>query len=237
MTAPMYSRYAKEYSEAIKDNVFNAHLERPSMLSLLPELRGKTVLDLGCGPGIYTEYFLSQGADVTAIDISSQMVDMVLEKTGHCIRAYRQDLSHGLPQEQGRSYDLVVCPLTVHYLEDLLPLFRDIRRVLKSGGAFVFSTHHPMVDFESSVSGNYFERELLTEEWDTIGKPVPVSFYRRSLTELFEAISQAGLYVSHFFEGKPAVSMNDISPELYKHLLKNPNFMFLDCRVKTQQSV
>ncbi|KEI71892.1 class I SAM-dependent DNA methyltransferase [Endozoicomonas elysicola] len=230
MSAPMYSQYANEYAQAITNNVYNALLERPSMLAMLPELQGKSILDLGCGPGAYVEHFLSQGARVTASDVSPEMVQIVQKKFGDQVTAYVADLSHGLPDEQDSSYDLIVCPLTIHYIEDLSPLFNDARRVLNGGGSFFFSTHHPIVDFEVSPSGNYFSRELIIEEWDTIGHPVQVQFYRRSLTELFNAIANAGLYVAALSEGCPAEAMKDISPESYNHLLNNPNFLFVECK-------
>ena len=87
-----------------------------------------------------------------------------------------------------------------------------------------------MVDFESSPSGNYFSRELVTEEWNTIGKPVQVQFYRRPMSEMFAAIANAGLYVSSLSEGAPSEEMKDLSPENYEYLSNNPNFIFLECR-------
>lgn len=54
MPAPLYTTHAEAYAEAIRDNVHNALLERPTMLSMLPLFRGKQVLDLGCGPGVPT---------------------------------------------------------------------------------------------------------------------------------------------------------------------------------------
>ena len=144
--------------------------------------------------------------------------------------AYVADLSLGLPKELDQFYDLVVCPLTVHYFEDMSCFLSNVKRVLKSDGTFYFSTHHPMVDFQSSPSGNYFSREHITEEWDTIGQPVQVQFYRRSLTELFASIARAGMHVSALSEGAPSEEMKTISPEHYERLSRNPNFIFMECK-------
>ena len=230
MPALMYTLHAQEYAKAISDNVFNAHLERHSMLALMPELKGKTVLDLGCGPGVYAEYFIKQGAKVTACDISEEMIGITKSKLGDELKAYVADLAQGLPEEADNSYDLVVCPLTIHYLNDLGLLFREVQRVLKKDGSFFFSTHHPMVDFEASPSGHYFQRELIIEEWDTVGKPVQVQFYRRPLTELFNVIASSGLFVARLNEGTPSEKMREMAPEHYERLSKNPNFIFLECK-------
>ncbi len=158
------------------------------------------------------------------------MVAMVKRKFGERITAYDQDASLGLIKEETESADLVIAPLMVHYIDELLPLFIDITRVLKHGGSFVFSTHHPFVDFESSISGNYFERELVSEVWDTIGEPVEVQFYRRSLTELMQVIMDSGLVVTHLSEGKVSEKVKAISEEKYEYLSKNPNFIFIKCQ-------
>lgn len=226
----MYSKFAHDYAVAIQNNISNAHFERPSLQAMLPSLTNKDVLDLGCGPGVYAEYLLENNARVTAIDASSEMIDIVKKKLGVKLNAYTQDLSLGLPGEKDNSYDLVICPLTIHYIEDLSLLFKDIKRVLKKDGCFIFSTHHPLADLSLSISGNYFERELVTDTWDTIGRPVEVRFYRRSLTEIFEFISNAKLCVVELSEGKPTEAAKVIQIEDYDYLSKNSNFIFIKCQ-------
>ena len=105
----------------------------------------------------------------------------------------------------------------------------DVERVLKKDGSFYFSTHHPMVDYQSSPSGNYYTRELLKQDWRTTGQPVQVQFYRRSLTELFGAISSAGLCVVSLSEGAPAEVLKEIAPDSYEHLSRKPAFLFIQC--------
>ena len=98
----------------------------------------KTVLDLGCGPGIYAKIFIEQGANVTAVDASEDMVSITKNKLQDTVDAYRQDLSHGLPKERDGTFDVVVCPLMIHYLEDLTLLFSDISRRLEKQWYFLY---------------------------------------------------------------------------------------------------
>ncbi|CAM3778913.1 class I SAM-dependent DNA methyltransferase [Parendozoicomonas haliclonae] len=231
MKSAMYSEYAEQYDQAVQDNIYNAHFERPSLQALLPEIRGLNVLDLGCGTGVYAQYLLDQGADaVTCIDYSEAMVDLVRSKLGEKVTAYAQDISLGLPQEETGSYDLIICPLVLHYLEDLNPLFQDVYRVLKPGGVMVFSMHHPLADFEYSQTGNYFDRELVTQEWDTVGKPLEVKFYRRSLSELTDAITSSGLVITRISEGQVSDKVKELSESAYNFLSRNPNFIFVRCQ-------
>jgi len=229
MLNPMYSEHADEYAAAIRDNSYNAHYERPSLLALLPALQDKAVIDLGCGPGVYSEYLLSQGARVTAVDRSEQMVEIVKEKLGERIHCYQQDLAAGLPLEADAAYDLAICPLAIHYLEDLSPLFRDVKRILKPGGLFVFSTHHPFVDYQLSPTGNYFLQEKIVDEWETLGRPIRVEYFRRSLSQIVQPLTDAGFSVLELTEGKPAAGMSQTAPESFRKLSTEPGFLFLKC--------
>ncbi|WP_413111766.1 class I SAM-dependent methyltransferase [Thaumasiovibrio sp. DFM-14] len=236
MKSDMYSVFASKYDNVIQDNIYNANLERPTLQAMLPALLDLDVIDLGCGSGVYTQYLLAHGAHkVTCIDYAEEMVQLVKEKAEQAgvsekVVAYAQDLSHGIPHEPNASADLIISPLMVHYLKDLRPLFSNVYRVLKTGGTFVFSTHHPFADFECSKSGNYFERELVQEEWDTVGEPVQVTFYRRSLTEITNALTQNGLVITQVSEGEVSDKVKEIDPERYEHLSKNPNFIFFKCQ-------
>ncbi|TIH15323.1 class I SAM-dependent methyltransferase [Marinifilum sp. JC120] len=230
MKNSLYTEHAHQYSEAIKKNIYNARFERPTLQSMMPDLKGKSVLDLGCASGEHSRHLLENGANVTAIDISQKMIDLIQRRFTDSLRCYAHDISSGLPDELDASFDLVISALTIHYINDLNPLFSDIGRVLKKDGRFLFSTHHPVLDFQASVSGNYFEKELITEKWDVIGDPVEVSFYRRPLTELLAAITQAGLCVTGLNEGKPQHEIQDVNPATYKRLSTKPSFLFIECR-------
>lgn len=231
MKSELYSKHAQQYDSVVQDNIYNAYLERPSLQALLDNTYGLDVLDLGCGSGVYAQYFLSQGVkSVTCVDFSKEMIELVKSKFGEKVNSYVQDLSQGLPNESNSSADVVVCPLVLHYLKDLNLLFKEVFRVLKPGGYMVFSTHHPFADFDCTISGNYFEREYITQQWDTVGEAVTVNFYRRSLTEISNAITANGLVISQISEGKVSEKAKKISLETYLHLANNPNFIFIKCQ-------
>ncbi len=227
----MYTKYAKQYAEAVKNNIFNAQFERPSTLALLDDLKGLDVLDLGCGSGEYAEWILNQSVNkLTCLDVSHEMIAIVNQRFPNQVHAYQADLANGLPKEVDQSADVIICPLVLHYLDDLTFFFKEIRRVLKPNGYLVFSTHHPFADFECSQSGNYFEREIVEEEWDTIGHPISVCFYRRSLAEICNAITSSGLVIAAISEGQVQEAAKKLSEETYNHLKNKPNFIFLRCR-------
>ncbi|MEZ9834482.1 class I SAM-dependent methyltransferase [Vibrio breoganii] len=228
MSNPMYTKFADQYASVVQNNIYNALLERPSILALMEVKPQQKILDLGCGSGEHAKEIQAKGGIVTCVDLSEEMVELA-KSNATPFHAYAQDLSEGLPSEDDSIYDWVIAPLVIHYLEDLTSLFKEVKRVLKPGGRFLFSTHHPMNDSESSPSGNYFAIERITEEWNTIGEPVEVSFYRRSLQDLFGSIFAAGFLVSAVSEGTPSPAIADISPETYERLSKNPSFIYISC--------
>ena len=230
MKSKMYSEFNRDYDKVIQDNAYNAHYERPSLQALLPELKDKNVLDIGCGSGIYAEYLIEHGASVTAVDASTEMIELFKERLAEKATAYVHDLNLPLVNEADESYDLIIAPLMIHYIKDINRLFKDLSRVLKTGGEFIFSTHHPAVDFQSSPSGDYFQCELITEEWDTVGRPVEVSFYRRPLSDFFAALSAVGFAVLELSEGKPTEQLREESPEAYERIATKPNFIFVKAK-------
>lgn len=230
MKNPLYNEYASEYARVIKDNAFNANFERPTFISMLPDLKGKTILDLGCGPGENFKFFLKEKcSQISAVDLSHAMVDIVKERYGANVKVYRQNLNMGLPKEKDSSYNLVVSSLAIHYIKNLKFLFKEVYRVLKKKGFFIFSTHHPLLDIRYSDSENYFNTEVLTQKWGTIGKPVEVSFYRRPLSVISNALTAAGFHITSISEGSPTNKFKSISEEEYKIVTTKPFFLFLKC--------
>ena len=67
-----YDEVAEKYAEDTDINAFNASYERPAMLSLLPDVKGMSVLDAGCGSGFYTEWLVSHGAHLSKKRILSE---------------------------------------------------------------------------------------------------------------------------------------------------------------------
>ena len=74
MTSQTYDDIAEQYRDS-KLLPFRYAIERYTVFRLLGDLRGKTVLDLACGDGIYTRQFKRAGAaSVTGVDVSSEMI-------------------------------------------------------------------------------------------------------------------------------------------------------------------
>jgi len=170
------------------------------------------------------------GARVTAVDVSPAMVELAARRLGKSAQVLHLDLAkQPLPFEES-SFDLIVCSLTIHYIFDLRALFSEFHRVLNAGGHLVFSTHHPWVDYNSHPEGNYYNVELVEEEWNTVGRLVKVRFYRRPISELFGPLLSSGFAIEAVGEGNPTQECKEKHPKAFERLSTKPGFLFVRAR-------
>ncbi len=118
--------------------------EWPALRALLPDLRGLTVLDLGCGFGWFCRWGRQQGAaHVVGIDVSERMLARARTTTQDPAITYtRADMEHLALSPA--SFNLVYSSLALHYIEDLNRLLSAVYRSLVPGGSVVFSVEHPI---------------------------------------------------------------------------------------------
>lgn len=127
-----------------KPFVLNRVLEQPALLSLLPPMTGKRVIDMGCGCGELCRQAAGQGAvQVIGVDISERMLAEALAAGGQPAIEYVHEAIEDFRYE-GEPVDVVVSSLTLHYVKDYARLVGAVLRWLAPGGVFVFSIEHPM---------------------------------------------------------------------------------------------
>jgi SAM-dependent methyltransferase len=118
--------------------------EWPAFQRLLPSLRGKRVLDLGCGLGYFAREARARGASqAIGVDLSERMLQEARGKTDDPAITYlRASLDTFEPAPA--SFDLVVSSLALHYIADYPSLVRRVAACLVPGGRFAFSVEHPI---------------------------------------------------------------------------------------------
>ena len=223
--AGAFEREAKAYAAADDAKLFHAHYERPAVTALLPPLAGLAVLDAGCGPGWYTQYLTERHAKVVAVDASAKMVAITRARAKGRAEVLKADLRRPLPFSPA-SFDLVMCSLVLHYLENWEDVFGELARVLRPGGLFLLSLPHPFADFQDFGLDSYMETKRLTVE-KSVG---PVTLYVRPVSALTEALAGAGFVVERLLEPLPTAQFERAEPELFERLSKMPGFLVVRAR-------
>lgn len=222
-----FNRLAGAYEKTVDtQDLYNIEYERPAMLAEIAEtLEGKTVLDAGCAAGWYTQKLSGRGARVTAIDVSPEMVEAARRRVGDQAEVFCMDLEKPLPFPDS-SFDYIVSSLTLHYLKEWEPTFKEFQRILKPDGVFLFSVHHPFTDLKLSQNADYFAVELLKDQWEKEGQLYDVVFYRRSLSEIM-AETLNHFAIEKIVEPKPTSSFKELDPAGYERLMRAPNFLII----------
>ena len=121
------------------------HAINPLRLGFILEktaLKGKKIVDVGCGGGILSESLAQQGADVTGIDMSEAPLNVAklhLYESELEVN-YSQVTPEQLAEEQAGQYDVVTCMEMLEHVPDPASVVDACQRLVKPGGWVFFST-------------------------------------------------------------------------------------------------
>jgi len=223
-----------------KDGNLNDLLEQPAMAGLLPDLSGKSVLDLGCGYGRNCLDFVRRGAArVVGLDISEKMLAVAERESCDTKISYLR-MSMAQLQRLAGTFDFVYSSLAFHYVEDFPKLANDIYGLLNPGGRLLFSQEHPIITATIDGKGGFNRKR---------GKPVSYTFsnynqggrreshwivdgvvkYHRPMGALLTALAKAGFVIEEVCEPVPEGWAVEKQPALMKEYLK-PNFLIVKAR-------
>lgn len=103
----------------------------------------KTILDLGCGIGVFSKDFSNKAKRVVGIDISEKCIDYAKSKnSSHNIDYFTMDINNlNLIKEK---FDIVFSDMVFNYIEDYNKLLLNIYELLNEDGIVVFSQVHPI---------------------------------------------------------------------------------------------
>ena len=220
-----YEKLAERYNALIDHKPHNAYYDRPNTLGLLPEVKGKNILDAACGPGKYAEILLSKGAAVTGFDISPKMIALARARNNGRGNFFVHDMSEPFEMFADEQFDIIVCALALAYIQDWTLTMQEFCRVLKPKGILVISTDHPFFDYTFFRSTQYFAVENVRCVWKGFGIPVEINTYRRPLSEYLLPLTDNGFYIDKLIEPKPTKEFEKLDPRHFKELNEFPSFM------------
>jgi malonyl-CoA O-methyltransferase len=201
-----YDRWAAVYEH---DSNPLLALEEPIVRTAFGNVRGLTVLDLGCGTGRHALWLAAAGANVTALDFSTGMLDQARCKPlAETVRFVEHDLHEPLPFADG-NFDVVVSGLVLEHLRDLPPFFAETCRVLKPNGRAILSGMHPAMFLRGSQA-------RFTDA--SSGELVHVGSVPHSIGEFVMAAVRAGFAISEIAELAPDTAFASSFPRAEKYV-------------------
>ncbi|MCK7621790.1 class I SAM-dependent methyltransferase [Streptomyces sp. RS10V-4] len=221
--------------------------EVPSVLELVGDVTGKTILDLACGTGFYSREFKRRGAaEVLGVDISGEMISVAQERERReplGVRYEVGDVAELRPLEQ--RFDLALAVQCLNYARtraEMQQMCATIHRSLVPGGEFFLLGQKPDYRFDCLSLEKYgFRCEPMGEEIETgprvqvtaLLAPQPISIVgavpRREVYE--ECLRTAGFSAVEWVPLKVSKDgVREFGEEFWADLLAHPPLELLRCR-------
>ena len=225
-----FALYQKLRSNPIS---LNEIVEKPTMLSLLPDLQGKKLLDLGCG------------ADkVIGTDLSEKMLEQAEKDLQKCGQFSGRFSLYQLPMEKlselpESDFDVITSSFAFHYIEDFPALLASIANKLKPNGTLVFSQEHPITtchkegerweknEKKQQVAyrlNHYRDEGLRERNWFQ----QPFKTYHRTTATIINDLIAAGFQIEQMAE--PMLAEQPQWHDEFKDLRHRPPLLFIKAR-------
>ncbi|MBI2308515.1 MAG: bifunctional 2-polyprenyl-6-hydroxyphenol methylase/3-demethylubiquinol 3-O-methyltransferase UbiG [Rhodocyclales bacterium] len=161
-------------------------------------LKGKKVLDVGCGGGLLAEAMAGRGATVTGIDLSDKALGVArlhLLESGRSVD-YRHTSAEALAEEEAGGYDIVTCLEMLEHVPNPASTIASCAALVKPGGHVFFSTinRNPKAYLLAVIGAEYVLRMLPkgTHDYAKFIKPSELARWAKSVgLELDEVIGMS----------------------------------------------
>jgi ubiquinone/menaquinone biosynthesis C-methylase UbiE len=211
-----WSPVAKWYSGIVGDtgHYFHEHVILPNLKLLMYPKGGESVLDVGCGQGVYART-LAHNVEYTGVDASKDLILEAKKLTKNAKQIYYvADATKGLPVPSD-SFDHAVCILAIQNMKDGEGAILNAGGSLKKGGDFVIVMNHPSFRIPRQSSWGKDETQKL--EYRRVNRylsplEIPINAhpglsdspmtwtYHQPLSYYVKALKKAGLLISDIEE-------------------------------------
>jgi ubiquinone/menaquinone biosynthesis C-methylase UbiE len=229
-----YNELAGKYLQLRKEETsvkfYKELLETPYLFKMVGDVKGKKILDLGCGPGFHANLLFKKGAKVTGIDNSEESINHAKKESPES-KFFIGDIEK-LPFPSA-SFDIVFSAMVIGHMTKWDKIFYEVKRVLKKGGIFVFSNYNPFKEViikkewkgrEFNVIENYFDEREIYGQWKDGEKSFTVSHHHKTYGTIIKIILKNGFEILDYEDCKPPKSAKKIYPKKYEETINVPNF-------------
>lgn len=146
-TQEAYNNWASQYDTNINKT---RDLEGKALRTTLSGIAFESCLEIGCGTGKNTEWFIEKAKKVTAVDLSEEMLAKAKEKlTDDRVQFLQADITSSWTF-RNQLYDLVSFSLVLEHIDNLDHIFKEVGQSLKSGGHVYIGELHPFKQYAGS---------------------------------------------------------------------------------------
>ncbi|MHA6248823.1 class I SAM-dependent methyltransferase [Pontibacter sp. CAU 1760] len=159
-------------------------LEAEALRTELAEVKFGNCLEIGCGTGKNTVWLVERAKQLTAVDLTEEMLAKAKERLPlHNIRFIQADITH--PWTFGKNaYDLVSFSLVMEHIQHLDPVFEETAKALRSGGHAYIGELHPFKQYTGTKA-----------RFETGAGQQIVACYTHNLSDFVQAAKRYGLEV------------------------------------------
>lgn len=160
-------------------------------------LPGKKILDVGCGGGLLSEALAREGAEVVALDLAEELIEIAkLHLYESNVKVdYRLQSVESLAEEMAGQFDAITCMEMLEHVPDPSSILRACEKLLKPGGkCFISTLNRTPAAFALAIVGAEYLANLLpkgTHEYQKFIKPSELATWCRA--EGFNVIDISGL--------------------------------------------
>ncbi len=181
-----FDRWAEVYDD--QPNPLIA-LEERVLSHLLPPLRGRDVLDAGCGTGRWLGRIVAfEPRSIIGVDVSVAMLDKARVKLG--VKAMLQNADCACLPVGPAACDVLFCSFVLSYVPDLKGFAAECARVMRPGGVVLLSDMHPATAVERG-----WKRSFQSD-----GASLRLGTHFRALPSIIDAFQASGFEVEHRLE-------------------------------------
>jgi ubiquinone/menaquinone biosynthesis C-methylase UbiE len=239
-----YDPIAEKYKRA-KLQPWRACIESFTLLELLGDLAGKSVVDLACGEGYYTRRVRQHGAGkALGVDLSERMVELARGQEAEQPLGVEYVVGDGRDLKLGQQFDLALAAYLLNYARnraELGAMCRSVAGCLKPGGRFVAVNTNPALDFRTAPSYRPYGFETCMEGGLEEGTPIIWTFhladgsfsienYYLDVPAHEEAFRDAGFREVRWHQPRlSAEGVADFGRDFWKTFLDHPPVLFTEC--------
>ena len=215
----------------------------PIILQVLGNVRGKQVLDAGCGDGYLSRKLARLGASVTGVELSQKMLGFATEaqKKSPLAISYHHANCSSMPFLSASAFDVVVTNNVIQDMADYQGAFREFSRLLKPGGTYLHIENHPC--FMTPVWGwvrddkgerlhrkvdYYFKRGPFLCPWGQRSGMQPSVYWHRTLGDIINELISCEFRINRVIEPEAPECWRVEHPERMDGC-RIPEFLVLVC--------